>query len=206
MRGMDIEPRFIGMTESFLFVAGEEGLTLAQLAALLECDEERAEHIVMTLQQKYDEDITRGITVKSYGGSWRLMTKSEWADDIKRMLEDPKPSTFTQAALEVLAIIAYKQPVTRVEIDDLRGVKSERALSSLAGKGFVEEVGRMEGPGRPILYGTTDFFLDRFGLASLADMPPLSLDEEQESSEDTDLFMTKFQEAFSITEEGGHDA
>ncbi|ARK25893.1 SMC-Scp complex subunit ScpB [Sporosarcina sp. P37] len=203
---MDIEPRFIGMTESFLFVAGEEGLTLAQLAALLECDEERAEHIVMTLQQKYDEDITRGITVKSYGGSWRLMTKSEWADDIKRMLEDPKPSTFTQAALEVLAIIAYKQPVTRVEIDDLRGVKSERALSSLAGKGFVEEVGRMEGPGRPILYGTTDFFLDRFGLASLADMPPLSLDEEQESSEDTDLFMTKFQEAFSITEEGGHDA
>ncbi|ARD49419.1 SMC-Scp complex subunit ScpB [Sporosarcina sp. P33] len=203
---MDIEPRFIGMTESFLFVAGEEGLTLAQLAALLECDEERAEHTVMTLQQKYDEDITRGITVKSYGGSWRLMTKSEWADDIKRMLEDPKPSTFTQAALEVLAIIAYKQPVTRVEIDDLRGVKSERALSSLAGKGFVEEVGRMEGPGRPILYGTTDFFLDRFGLASLADMPPLSLDEEQESSEDTDLFMTKFQEAFSITEEGGHDA
>ncbi|PIC75341.1 SMC-Scp complex subunit ScpB [Sporosarcina sp. P26b] len=203
---MDFETGFIGMTESFLFVAGEEGLTLAQLATLLECDEQKAEQVLISLQAAYDEDDTRGITLKSYGGSYRLVTKSEWANDIKRMLEDPKPSTFTQAALEVLAIIAYKQPVTRVEIDDLRGVKSERALSSLAAKGFVEEVGRMDGPGRPILYGTTAFFLDRFGLASLEDMPPLSIDEEQETSEETDLFMTKFQEAFSNTEEGGHDA
>lgn len=203
---MDFETGFIGMTESFLFVAGEEGLTLAQLATLLECEEQKAEQVLISLQAAYDEDDTRGITLKGYGGSYRLVTKSEWANDIKRMLEDPKPSTFTQAALEVLAIIAYKQPVTRVEIDDLRGVKSERALSSLAAKGFVEEVGRMDGPGRPILYGTTAFFLDRFGLASLEDMPPLSIDEEQETSEETDLFMTKFQEAFSNTEEGGHDA
>ena len=201
MKALDSEGRLIGMTESFLFVAGEEGLTLAQLAALLECDEQQAQQVLMSLQTAYDADDTRGITLKIYGGSYRLVTKSEWADDIKRMLEDPKPVTFTQAALEVLAIIAYKQPVTRIEVDDLRGVKSERALSSLAGKGFVEEVGRMEGPGRPILYGTTAFFLDRFGLKSLEDMPPLSLDEEQEVSGDTDLFMTKFQEAFSITEE-----
>lgn len=201
MKALDSKGRLIGMTESFLFVAGEEGLTLAQLAALLECDEQQAQQVLMSLQTAYDADDTRGITLKIYGGSYRLVTKSEWADAIKRMLEDPKPVTFTQASLEVLAIIAYKQPVTRIEVDDLRGVKSERALSSLAGKGFVEEVGRMEGPGRPILYGTTAFFLDRFGLKSLEDMPPLSLDEEQEVSGDTDLFMTKFQEAFSITEE-----
>lgn len=198
---MDCEKRFIGMTESFLFVAGEEGLTLGQLAILLECDEKTAEKVLISLQTAYDEEETRGITLKSYGGSYRLVTKSEWADDIKRMLEDPKPVTFTQAALEVLAIIAYKQPVTRIEVDDLRGVKSERALSSLAGKGFIEEIGRMEGPGRPILYGTTDFFLDRFGLMSLEDMPPLSLDEAQGVSGDADLFMTKFQEAFSDSEE-----
>ncbi|MDV6377639.1 SMC-Scp complex subunit ScpB [Sporosarcina sp. GW1-11] len=201
---MKMETRLIGMTESFLFVAGEEGLTLAELAVLLECNEEQATEIVNALHEQYEQDAKRGITLRSYGGSYRLVTKSEWVDDIKRMLENPKPSTFTQAALEVLAIIAYKQPVTRVEVDDLRGVKSERALSSLTGKGFVEEVGRMDGPGRPILYGTTDFFLDRFGLASVSDLPPLSLEEESEP-EDTDLFMTKFQEAFSIQDEGGQD-
>ncbi|WP_369824890.1 SMC-Scp complex subunit ScpB [Sporosarcina sp. P13] len=201
---MDMESRLIGMTESFLFVAGEEGMTLAELAVLLECSDEQVIEIMNALHEQYEQDEKRGITLKSYGGSYRLVTKSEWVDDIKRMLENPKPSTFTQAALEVLAIIAYKQPVTRVEVDDLRGVKSERALSSLTGKGFVEEVGRMDGPGRPILYGTTDFFLDRFGLASVADLPPLSLEEESEP-EDTDLFMTKFQEAFSIQDEGGQD-
>ncbi|PIC65507.1 SMC-Scp complex subunit ScpB [Sporosarcina sp. P13] len=204
MCAMDMESRLIGMTESFLFVAGEEGMTLAELAVLLECSDEQVIEIMNALHEQYEQDEKRGITLKSYGGSYRLVTKSEWVDDIKRMLENPKPSTFTQAALEVLAIIAYKQPVTRVEVDDLRGVKSERALSSLTGKGFVEEVGRMDGPGRPILYGTTDFFLDRFGLASVADLPPLSLEEESEP-EDTDLFMTKFQEAFSIQDEGGQD-
>ncbi|WP_240315674.1 SMC-Scp complex subunit ScpB [Sporosarcina sp. PTS2304] len=198
-----MKKKLLGMAESFLFVAGEEGITLAQLATLLECSQDSAEDIVNALHNDYEQDEKRGITLKSYGGSYRLVTKSEWANDIKKMLENPKPSTFTQAALEVLAIIAYKQPVTRVEVDDLRGVKSERALSSLTGKGFVEEVGRMEGPGRPILYGTTDFFLDRFGLTSLAELPPLSLDEGDSELEDTDLFMTKFQEAFSIQDEGG---
>lgn len=202
---MDIETTQLGKAESFLFVAGDEGLTLAQLAALLDCDEKQADQIITALQQNYNDDEKRGITVKRYGGSFRLVTKGELADEIKKMLENPKPSTFTQAALEVLAIIAYKQPVTRVEVDDLRGVKSERALYSLTGKGFVEEVGRMDGPGRPIIYGTTEFFLDRFGLGSIAELPPLSLEEEQET-EDPDLFMTKFQEAFSLQGEGGHDA
>lgn len=198
---MEIESRLVAMVECFLFVAGEEGLTLAQLALLLACDEEQAAAVVSDLQEMY-EHVQRGITLTSYGGSYRLVTKSEWAEDIKRMLENPKPSTLSQAALEVLAIIAYKQPVTRIEVDDLRGVKSEYALSSLVGRGFVAEVGRMDGPGRPILYGTTDFFLDRFGLSSVEELPPLSLEEELEL-EDTDLFMTKFQEAFSIQDEGG---
>ncbi|MBY0222666.1 SMC-Scp complex subunit ScpB [Mammaliicoccus sciuri] len=205
MYKLEIESQLLSMTESFLFVAGEEGLTLTHLAALLERNEDETLKILTALHEDYDQDSKRGITLKSYGGSYRLVTKSELADEIKKMLENPKPSTFTQAALEVLAIIAYKQPVTRVEVDDLRGVKSERALHSLTGKGFVAEVGRMEGPGRPILYGTTDFFLDRFGLASLKELPPLSLEEEKEQ-EDPDLFMTKFQEAFSIQDEGGIDA
>lgn len=202
---MEIDPQLSGIAESFLFVAGEEGLTLTQLALWLERSEAEAEVILTDLQERYESDMRRGITLKKYGGSYRLVTKSEYADEIKKMLENPKPASFTQAALEVLAIIAYKQPVTRVEIDDLRGVKSERALQSLVGKGFIEETGRMEGPGRPILYSTTAFFLDRFGLDSLEELPPLLLEEEQEM-EDPDLFMTKFQEAFSIQNEGGADA
>lgn len=202
---MEIDKELLSVTESFLFVAGEEGLTIGQLAALLEKTEQQADEVITALQTDYEEDEKRGITLKLYGGSYRLLTKSEWAGQIKKMLEAPKSSAFTQAALEVLAIIAYKQPVTRVEVDDLRGVKSEHALSSLVGKGFIEEAGRMEGPGRPILYGTTAFFLDRFGLSSLDELPPLSLEEEQET-EDTDLFMTKFQEAFSLQQQGGSDA
>lgn len=202
---MENKEQLMSVTESFLFVAGEEGLTAGQLAVLLETSEQTAAELLADLQSVYDGDESRGITLKLYGGSYRLVTKSEWAGHIKKMLETPKASSFTQAALEVLAIVAYKQPVTRIEVDDLRGVKSDHALSTLTGKGFIEETGRMEGPGRPILYGTTAFFLDRFGLSSLDELPPLSLDEETEN-EDTDLFMTRFQEAFSLPEEGGTDA
>ena len=131
------------------------------------------------------------------------MTKAEFADDILRMLENPIRSSITQASMEVLAIIAYKQPVTRVEIDDLRGVKSDGPIQTLVAKGFIMEKGRMEGSGRPILYGTTDLFLDRFGLESIDMLPPLA-EGDDETFGDTDLFMTKFQEAFEITEEGGN--
>lgn len=130
------------------------------------------------------------------------MTKAEFAEDIKRLLENPSPQTITKASLEVLAIIAYKQPVTRVEIDDLRGVKSEGPLHTLISRGFIMEKGRSEGTGRAILYGTTDLFLDRFGLKSIADLPPLKLEEDDEV-ESNDLFMTQFQEAFEIDNDGG---
>ena len=110
----------------------------------------------------------------------------------------------TQASLEVLAIIAYKQPVTRVEIDDLRGVKSEGPVSTLIAKGLIMEKGRSEGTGRAILYGTTELFLDRFGLESLDGLPPLAQEEEDDTGE-TDLFMTKFQEAFEMEDNEGGD-
>ena len=99
--------------------------------------------------------------------------------------------------MEVLAIVAYKQPVTRVEIDDLRGVKSDGPLNTLISRGFIMEKGRSDGTGRAILYGTTDLFLDRFGLSSIEELPPLIIEEENEA-EATDLFMTQFQEAFTI--------
>ena len=150
----------------------------------------------------YEERVESGITLKQYGGSYRLVTKAEFADSIKRLLENPSPQSITKASLEVLAIIAYKQPVTRVEIDDLRGVKSEGPIHTLISRGFIMEMGRSEGTGRAILYGTTELFLDRFGLESIEVLPPLTV-EEDENDGNTDLFMTQFQEAFAIENDGG---
>lgn len=201
---MDVEDRLVGMIESFLFLMGDEGLTRSHLASLTGRTEEEVERALDRLLTSYENRVDSGITLRVFGGSFRLVTKVEFAEDMKRLLEHPSPKSMTQASLEVLAIIAYKQPVTRVEIDDLRGVKSEGPIHTLIAKGYIMEKGRSEGTGRAILYGTTDLFLDRFGLKSIADLPPLLL-EEEEDSEDADLFMTKFQEAFAMDEEGGND-
>lgn len=192
----------LGMIESFLFIAGDEGLTMKQLMALTGKDKGTITEALRDVVQLYEADLHRGITLKQYGGAYRLVTKAEFAEDIKRLLENPSPQTVTKASLEVLAIIAYKQPVTRVEIDDLRGVKSEGPLHTLIARGFVMEQGRSDGSGRAILYGTTDLFLDKFGLKSIQDLPPLKQEEEADDG-DTDLFMTHFQEAFAFDEDGG---
>lgn len=197
-----IDERILGMLESFLFIAGDDGLTLGQLSILLELQSELTGAAIEQLRLNYEERQGSGITLRLYGGSYRLVTKAEYADDILRMLENPSKNSITQASLEVLAIIAYKQPVTRVEIDDLRGVKSDGPIQTLVAKGFVMEKGRLESSGRPILYGTTDLFLDRFGLESIEMLPPL-IEDDDEPFGDTDLFMTKFQEAFELSNEGG---
>jgi segregation and condensation protein B len=204
MSEMENEDRLSGMIESFLFIAGDEGLTVKQLAILTECEETKVTKAIERLRTSYDRRSESGITLKLLGGAYRLVTKAEFADDLKRLLENPSPKSMTQASLEVLAIIAYRQPVTRVEIDDLRGVKSEGPISTLIARGFIIEKGRSEGSGRAILYGTTELFLDRFGLESLDGLPPLMLEEENETGE-TDLFMTKFQEAFAMEDDGGGD-
>ena len=112
-------------------------------------------------------------------------------------MENPNSHVLTTASLEVLAIIAYKQPITRAEIEDLRGVKSERPIQTLVSRGLIQEVGRAEGTGRAILYGTTKEFLNYFGLTDLTELPPLPGGEFEAETEETDLFMTKFQEVFN---------
>lgn len=194
----------VGMIESFLFIAGDEGLTLKQLIHLTNQYESTVKEAINQLKENYETDLQRGITIKIYGGAYRLVTKSTFANNIKKMLENPVAQTMTKASLEVLSIIAYKQPVTRVEIDDLRGVKSDGPIHTLISRGLIMEKGRAEGVGRAILYGTTDLFLDRFGLKSLDDLPNLSI-EEQEDEGDPDLFMTQFQEVFEIEKEEEED-
>ncbi len=181
--------------EALLFVTGDEGLSFSQLQFLTDASEEQLVQALSELQQGYKSQ-DRGILLKELAGIYHLVTKPEMAESIQKLVENPSVQSLSQASLEVLAIVAYKQPITRVELEDLRGVKSEKALATLAGKGLVKECGRAEGTGRAILYGTTSEFLNYFGLNSLEELPPLPEDMADDAEEETDLFMTKFQEAF----------
>jgi len=184
--------------ESLLFVIGEDGLTLAQLAQLTDSTSHDMQQALIELKRRYDEDDTRGITVKELAGTYQLISKPANAEVIEKLVENPPAQSLSQAALEVLAIVAYKQPITRVEIEDLRGVKCERALHTLNQKLLVQEVGRVEGTGRAILYGTTKEFLNYFGLNDINDLPPLEVGTF-ELEEEQDLFMSKFQETFTAS-------
>ncbi len=182
--------------EALLFVAGDDGLSMKQLEFLAEAEEKEISKEISVMARRYEESETAGIMIKEFAGVYQLVTKREVADTIQRLVENPTAQALSQASLEVLAIVAYKQPITRVEIEDLRGVKSEKALHTLAGKALIREMGRAEGTGRAILYGTTGEFLNYFGLKNLDELPPLPEEAEADQDDDGDLFMTKFQEAF----------
>lgn len=182
--------------ESLLFVSGEDGLTKKQLAFLTSSTDEEIEVILQEMLQEYKTNDTRGIEIKQLAGTYQLVTKQENIDSIQKLVENPTTQSLSQASLEVLAIVAYKQPITRVEIEEIRGVKSERPIHTLSAKGLVQEVGRAEGTGRAILYGTTNEFLQYFGLKDIKALPPLPEDLSADEMDDTDLFMTKFQETF----------
>ncbi|GAE28942.1 SMC-Scp complex subunit ScpB [Alkalihalobacillus hemicellulosilyticus] len=180
--------------EGLLLVVGDEGITIKQLAEVLEVDTSVAAEAVTSLQFKY-EDERKGIQIVEVAGAFRMTTRTEHAPYFKRLATSPIQSQLSQAALETLAIIAYKQPITRMEVEDVRGVKSEKALQSLTAKLLIKEIGRAQGTGRPILYGTTPFFLDHFGLKSLEELPPLPDEVDDGSLEDeADLFLQQFEE------------
>lgn len=185
-----------GIVESLMFAAGDEGLTIKQVAEVLEVTEQMALNLVEEMKQEYDNDSNRGISIVQLAGTFQLATKKENSQYLKKLVESPGTSHLSQAALETLAIIAYKQPITRIEIEEIRGVKTERPLHTLAAKALIKEIGRAEGPGRAFLYGTTKEFLDYFGLRSLDELPPLPDRVEDEFiQEEADLFFGNFQEA-----------
>ncbi|MEI5907132.1 SMC-Scp complex subunit ScpB [Bacillus spongiae] len=184
-----------GILESLLFAAGDEGLSLKQICTVLEIEEFQGKEIITNLKSEYQSDEKRGLTLVEIADTYQLATKKDHAMYIKKLVESPNMTSLTQAALETLAIIAYKQPITRVEVEDIRGVKTERPIQTLSSKGLVKEVGRAEGTGRAILYGTTREFLDYFGLKDLEELPPLPDTIQDESLEEADLFFEKFQES-----------
>ncbi|MBM7661167.1 segregation and condensation protein B [Bacillus mesophilus] len=192
---MDIH-NWKAIIEGLLFAAGDEGLTIRQLSTVLELHTETVEDIMNEMKLEYETNL-RGIRIIEIADAYQLATKKEHAPYFKKLMENPSNQTLSQAALETLAIVAYKQPITRAEIEDIRGVKTDRPIQTLVGKLLIREVGRVEGTGRAILYGTTKEFLDYFGLKSIEELPKLPENTTDEFvQEEADLFFEKFAEAF----------
>jgi len=169
--------------EALLFVSGEP-LELKDIASHLEVNVNYAKDVIEELMEDY-KFIERGIKLITINGAYQLVTKNEYGDYIQKLLKKNKRQSLSQASLESLAIIAYKQPITRIDIDEIRGVKSESAIQKLVERDLIKEVGRLEVPGRPILYGTTEEFLRQFNLNGLNELPSLDLFilEEEEARE-----------------------
>lgn len=174
------KPKIKSTIESLLFVSGDP-LTVKDLSNALEISIKTTKNILEEMIDEY-EDEKRGIKLISINGEYQLVSKAENSNYIQKLLKKNKRQSLSQASLESLAIIAYKQPITRVDIDEIRGVKSESAMQRLLEKDLIKEVGRLEVPGRPILYGTTDEFLRQFGLKELKELPSLDLYDDKDNS------------------------
>ena len=157
--------------EAILFVAGEP-VKIGDLAAALGIGEMGVVHAVEELERSMEEG-RRGITVKRYGDHLRLETRAEYAPYVERLLQPVQKQSLSQTAMETLAVIAYRQPTTKGEVEQVRGVKCDYSVQSLLQKGLIKEVGRKEALGRPILYATTDKFLEHFGISDIRELPPL---------------------------------
>lgn len=172
----------IAALEVLLFIA-KEPLSILKLAEILEVSTENVQELIQVLGERYETPASGFVLIETESG-YRLGTKPELARYIEILYKQPS-QVLSNAALEVLSIIAYKQPITRGEIDFIRGVQSDRALATLVEKGLVKEIGRKEGPGRPILHGTTEGFLLHFGLSSLQELPPLERVEDELPTDQT---------------------
>lgn len=180
-----------GILEGLLFVQGDSGLTLKEVMSILDLTEEEAKQLVYQLKVHYEEE-NRGLRLSYLGNTFKLTTKQEHKDYYEKLLESPTTHTLSQAALEVLAIIAYNEPITRSTIDSMRGVESIFVLRKLLAKGLIKEAGKSDLPGHPILYKTTDDFLDYFGLSTKEDLPDIN--QIEMDSEEKDLFRSNYRE------------
>ncbi len=173
-----------GVLEGLLFVVGDEGITLERICEILNISKEEAKNLLLELKTMYEND-ERGIRISYLGNCFKLTTKQEHKEYYEKLLKNEENNLLSPSALEVLAIVAYNQPITRAEIDELRGVSSVHMIRKLVAKGLLKEAGKSTMPGRPNLYGTTSDFLDYFGLATIHDLPDIdsaknNVEEEQE--------------------------
>lgn len=188
MKGKNV----LASLEAMLFAAGDP-VEPAKLAEILDIDIENVIKMLGHLEALYDENDS-GLRVIRVDGKYQLCTREEYADDVRSLLEIKKNTPLSQAAFEVLAIVAYNKTVTRSFIEQIRGVDCSGPVSNLIQKGLIEEKGRLDLPGRPLVYGTTDRFLRCFSLNSLDDLPDLPDNSDEKDDSQTSLF-----------EEGGSD-
>lgn len=183
-----------GVLEGILFVVGEEGITLKKICEILDISLEEAKNLLKELKSTYESE-DRGIRISYLGDAFKLTTKQEHKEYYKKLVENPENNLLSPAALEVLAIVAYNQPITRVEIDEMRGVASSHMIRRLVAKGLLKEAGKSTMPGRPNLYKTTSDFLDYFGLATIDDLPSIDMSKYQDKEEqERDLFTSIYKE------------
>ena len=170
--------------EAILFTMGES-VEAEKIAVAIEHDVDTTVKIIHNMMDKYENE-DRGIKIIELEGSFQLCTKEEYYDNLIRICSQPRRYTLTDAALETLSIIAYKQPVTKIEIEKIRGVNSDRSVNKLVELELVKEVGRLDAPGRPMLFGTTEEFLSTFGVGSIDELPVISEDMVEQYKEEAE--------------------
>ena len=170
--------------EAILFTMGES-VEAEKIAVAIEHDVDTTVRIIHNMMDKYENE-DRGIKIIELEGSFQLCTKEEYYDNLIRICSQPRRYTLTDAALETLSIIAYKQPVTKIEIEKIRGVNSDRSVNKLVELELVKEVGRLDVPGRPMLFGTTEEFLRTFGVGSIDELPVISEDMVEQYKEEAE--------------------
>lgn len=179
------------VVEGLLFLAGDEGISFQKLVETLEIEEIKLNKILCDLENKYKSE-TSGITIEMLGSKIKLTTKKEHNMYYEKFFSFDEDGTLSPSALEVLAIIAYNDPITRGEVDEIRGVSSSYIIRKLLGKNLVESKGKSELPGRPNLYGVTERFLDYFGLANTDELPEIETKEVENIEKD--LYNSKYVE------------
>ena len=177
--------------EGLLFVSGEDGLTLEEIAKITEKNISEIKESIKDLYNDY-ENTDRGIHIEYLGNHFKLTTKPDHKEYYKKLVRFEENSPLSEQALEVLAIIAYNNPITRIGIDNIRGVNSSYIIRKLLIKGLIEDIGASDMPGKPRLYSITSKFLDYFGLGSIDELPKINNEEKEE--EETNIFESKYTE------------
>lgn len=179
--------------EGLLFISGDEGLTFDELKNILEIDINELKKLIKELYNDYQNE-NRGIKLELLGNHFKLTTKQKHKDFYKKLIKNEENNKLSQAALETLSIIAYNEPISRIEIDEIRGVSSAFVIRKLVLKGLIEEKGKADVPGRPTLYGVTTNFLDYFGLGSTKELPEIKIKSKENNDPTNNLFETKYKE------------
>ncbi|MDD3452883.1 MAG: SMC-Scp complex subunit ScpB [Bacilli bacterium] len=181
-----------GILEGLLFVVGEDGLSIEKAKELLEIDDQKLNEVINELKMSYENE-TRGLSLTVFGNYLRLTTKKEHKMYYEALIEIEDEGLLSQASLETLAIIAYNQPVTRVKVDEIRGINSSHIIRKLLSKNLIKDIGRADTAGKPILYEVTKDFLDYFGLDNIDKLPKIEEIDDKEDLE-MNLYESKYKE------------